>query len=1152
MKTRRLYPILAIISALFFVLALIGSVFHNPEQASNDKEKIVKNKVEYIFNTLRNLASDPQLHAMLERDQEDLSEPLLLYLQDQLRIDRESSIFIWKEEELVYWNIGIYSMFLETSPRSPHWDVLIRNQEAYVKWVWPSGHRGNVVNQSSPDYGIQYVLPLNTLLKMPTMEVSTNNPEITNLAREVLHRFLTFQEESTRSHFVLTLYLFGYLFLFSFLFFIGHQLTHIYSPARVLIGLIAVFVVLRCVGFFFPLSHPTSSLLFRPQFLGPGIPGSLADYLINIVLGFCLALFFYTHFPKDWEGLNKRRQKIFALLSYLFFSLGTLLFAFHVKIVVHNPHILLDINVIENFTPGSMVLLFAIFFLMLTFFIIMSRLLMIIHHLGLDWKDRLMLFAPGVIVGVVILLASPLGINPFLWVISQLIILLLFDLFLDSSMRDFTWVSVWLLILSLFSTVLFAHFYTVRLSEESRQTLLAKISVPDPNLIMVVKELMEKSSGSGTQSRTFESILNDVVFTYPGVRNQYRFSMSRNKIPTTLDSLDGIRYHFDPTWPGRYLFPIQMNRQRSLLQVDAVGTELLSTTQTGSHSGHVVFSTGDWTVYDRRVITNNESLFFPPFLDSLVPVWPADNLMVRDSQFVRDHTIYTLVEHGNRAALGRQDYDGLLQPMSFFSFNFILFLLLFGLLLTLHRLIQFLPRELHQYFVENLSIRNKIQFSVLAILIAAFTVVGIVSANFYKRSYKETLERTVKEYYQKVKRADFTPDEIMKVFEGIPGNYILFNSQGRAIQNNKFQEFNYLPYNVVRKINLSTTLDHFDEIWPGALVLPFALDPQRTVFLVYPEISDVPDGFYRFINLLLNAFVFLLLISSALSFSISHTIISPLTELGNKLKEFSLGKRNESIPWKQPDELGTLIQAYNDMVDKLEQSAELLAHSEREVAWREMAKQVAHEIKNPLTPMKLSIQHMESRIQKAEAEEAREIVRHVSKVLIEQIDNLSRIASEFSSFANLPKPEYEEILLNDLVASVYDLFRTRSNIKFNLYVPIDELMVQADRTHLIRVMNNLMKNAVQAIPPEREGHIVIRLLEKKSHAVVRVEDNGKGIEDELHEKVFFPNFTTKSSGTGLGLAISKNIIETFDGSIYFVKNKPEGTVFIFELPLVNP
>src|SRR5690606_2587921 len=252
---------------------------------------------------------------------------------------------------------------------------------------------------------------------------------------------------------------------------------------------------------------------------------------------------------------------------------------------------------------------------------------------------------------------------------------------------------------------------------------------------------------------------------------------------------------------------------------------------------------------------------------------------------------------------------------SFFSFNFILSLLIFGLMLVVHRVIPFLPRELHQYFIENLSIRNKIQFSVLAILIAAFAVVGIVSANFYKRSYKETLESTVKEYYQKVKRADFQRDEILKVFEGIPGNFILFDENGKAIHNQVHHDRNHMPYPVVRKIKLSTTLDHFDEIWPGALVLPFSLDPARTVFLVYPELTEVPEGFYRFINLLLNAFVFLLLISSALSFSISNTIISPLTELGNKLKEFSLGKRNESIPWKQPDELGTLIQAYNDMVD---------------------------------------------------------------------------------------------------------------------------------------------------------------------------------------------------------------------------------------------
>ena len=390
-----------------------------------------------------------------------------------------------------------------------------------------------------------------------------------------------------------------------------------------------------------------------------------------------------------------------------------------------------------------------------------------------------------------------------------------------------------------------------------------------------------------------------------------------------------------------------------------------------------------------------------------------------------------------------------------------------------------------------------------------------------------------------------------ETLQGLPGKFIIYNEYGRKVHPESSMETNRLPYPIVRMVRTSSSLDNFNEIIPGSLIVPISMNQESPVFLTYPHVTEVPEGFYRFLNLLLNAFVFLLLISSAVSFSISHSIISPLAELGRKLKDFSLGKRNEPISWKPSDELGTLIQAYNEMITKLEQSAELLAHSEREVAWREMAKQVAHEIKNPLTPMKLSIQHMDARINDADEETAKEIVHEVSKILIEQIDNLSRIASEFSSFAKLPKPEYERISLNDLMTSVYDLFSTRSRIRFNLYVPIDELFVQADRTHLIRVMNNLLKNAIQSIPGDKEGHIVIRLRDHNGNAIVMVEDNGKGIERELKDKVFFPNFTTKSSGTGLGLAISKNIIETFGGTIYFRHNRPRGTVFIFELPLIE-
>lgn len=1144
MKSRRLYPILAIIGALFFALAIIGSISHGQEQVINDREKNVNNKVLTLFSILESISSDPELKQMLAQEDLDYSIQIRNLLHQKLPSSEESSIYIWMDRTLSYWDIGAYSMFLETAPQVRYTDVLLRDRKAFVKLALPSLEPPALDNENAPmTLAIQYVIPIEDLQTDPLM-TSVASEDSDQLDIPGLGEYLSNQSEANRAKFILTIYLFGYVFLLAYLFLIAHQLTRIYKVEFVLTGLLLLILILRTVGYFFPMSHPLPGVFFRPHFFSSELPGSMADWLMNIMIGFLFALFFYVHVPDIEKSTNVKRKRLLTFLSYLVFCLCSILYCLFVRAIVENQFVHLDINIVENFTAGSLILLFASFLFLLSIFILSIRLFLTIQVYELSWLEKTGIFMMAVLVSILVLYWTSLDINLGLWVTSLLIIMLLFDLFLDSAMRDFTWISVWLLILSLFSTVLFSHFYSEELKERSINALEHKMTVPDPHVVSVIKELKRNAGSTESTRPAYESLLNDVIFSHPDIRRVYQFSIVTIPPGLEYNNFEQVEYYYLKDWPGRYLFPIGKGQSVGI-QVDDIGTEIVYAGSRTKYNNHVLFNIGDWTLYDHRIITNDESLFFPPTLDSL------SMMPVRDSQFFRGNTIYTLVERGDKAALGRQDYDGLLQPISFFSFNFILSLLIFGFLMLMHRLIPFLPRELHQYFIENLSIRNKIQFSVLAILIAAFAMVGIVSANFYKRSYKKTLESTVKEYYQKVNRADFRSEEILKVFDGIPGKFMLFDQDGKVIRNNVFHERTHLPYPVVRRIKLSKTLGNFDEIWPGALILPFSLAPSRTVFLVYPELAAVPDGFYRFINLLLNAFVFLLLISSALSFSISNTIISPLTELGNKLKEFSLGKRNEPIPWNQPDELGALIQSYNDMVEKLEQSAELLAHSEREVAWREMAKQVAHEIKNPLTPMKLSIQHMESRIREAEEAEAKEIVRHVSKVLIEQIDNLSRIASEFSSFANLPKPEYEEIMLNDLVTSVYDLFRTRSNIRFNLYVPIDELMVQADRTHLIRVMNNLMKNAVQAIPPDREGHIVIRLLENKGLAVVRVEDNGKGIEDDLHEKVFFPNFTTKSSGTGLGLAISKNIIETFDGSIYFIKNKPEGTIFIFELPLVN-
>jgi nitrogen fixation/metabolism regulation signal transduction histidine kinase len=296
---------------------------------------------------------------------------------------------------------------------------------------------------------------------------------------------------------------------------------------------------------------------------------------------------------------------------------------------------------------------------------------------------------------------------------------------------------------------------------------------------------------------------------------------------------------------------------------------------------------------------------------------------------------------------------------------------------------------------------------------------------------------------------------------------------------------------------------------------------------------------------LLNVYVFLLLIASGFVIFVANSITNPIAILGEKLKQFKLGGGNQTLDWKNQDELGALIYEYNLMVKKLE-----LAQSEREGAWREMAKQVAHEIKNPLTPMKLSIQYL-LHAYHSNPDNVEPLLKRVTSTLIEQIDNLSQISSEFSNFAKMPRAENQKFSINSLVASVYDLFSKELNMDNSIHLPQEEFFVYADKNQLMRVLNNLMKNAQQSIPEGRRGRIDIRLYKNDKHAVIKVSDNGCGISDDKKDKVFVPNFTTKSSGTGLGLAISKNIIESVNGEIYFETRLGEGSDFFIELPIVE-
>ena len=298
----------------------------------------------------------------------------------------------------------------------------------------------------------------------------------------------------------------------------------------------------------------------------------------------------------------------------------------------------------------------------------------------------------------------------------------------------------------------------------------------------------------------------------------------------------------------------------------------------------------------------------------------------------------------------------------------------------------------------------------------------------------------------------------------------------------------------------------------------------------------------KFLIALINLYVFLFTISILIAVFISNKITAPLKFIQESFKKTRLNAKNNLISWDKKDEIGALVNEYNRMLMALQKSAEELAKSERESAWREMAKQVAHEIKNPLTPMKLGIQHM-LRVIESSQENREEIIKKISSGLIEQIDNLSNIASAFSDFAKMPQAEYEEINIRELIKNTIVLFKQSENIKIENNTDPFLPTVIGDKNQIIRILNNLFRNAIQSMEDIEVGLIRIEAKTINEFLVVSIMDNGKGIPAELQEKIFVPYFTTKSSGTGLGLAIVKNMMLGMQGNIRFESVENKGTTF---------
>jgi signal transduction histidine kinase len=319
-----------------------------------------------------------------------------------------------------------------------------------------------------------------------------------------------------------------------------------------------------------------------------------------------------------------------------------------------------------------------------------------------------------------------------------------------------------------------------------------------------------------------------------------------------------------------------------------------------------------------------------------------------------------------------------------------------------------------------------------------------------------------------------------------------------------------------------------------------------------PYVED--DSYYQtelrnFLIRLAQVYTFMLLVAFAVAYFLSSYITKSLKTISDKLSETSLNQKNEKIVLEASSkEINLLIKAYNAMVDELEESALKLAQSEREEAWREMAKQVAHEIKNPLTPMRLTVQSFQRKFDPNDPN-LRQKINDYSETLIQQIDTMSAVASAFSNFASMPAQQNETLNVVNVVELTMDLF----NEEYVHFKAEEETIIsKIDRTQLIRIITNLAKNAIQAIPESQENKAVCVNIKKEfGNVIITVTDNGIGIAPEDYTRIFEPKFTTKTSGMGLGLSIIKNIIENYNGTITFESKEGKGTTFTVSLPIIN-
>ena len=541
--------------------------------------------------------------------------------------------------------------------------------------------------------------------------------------------------------------------------------------------------------------------------------------------------------------------------------------------------------------------------------------------------------------------------------------------------------------------------------------------------------------------------------------------------------------------------------------------------------------------------------------------------------------------HENYKHVGLQDESGRIVVISsrnypirnlFSNFSFLyLVLILYILILILIYSIRFGFSRFYINYSTKTQLYLNAAFFLPLVLVVAITF-GVISSNY--DAYQQTTYLTNAKNISSNFRGDWTSflqgttskayleEELNKITQDDDIDISVFDKSGNLFCST--QPLVYESGHLSKRINPGAFI-HLAEGKENQVLLTESLGTKqyRTAYasikdydgellgmLGVSHFNSEPELEHQMIDIVstaLSVFTGLFMIFLLVSYWASNVLTKPLKIITQKIRKTNLDRFNEPLDWKSDDEIGLLIGEYNRMLVKLEEKKQALSQSEKQSAWREMAKQVAHEIKNPLTPMKLTLQHLQRTLQ-SDNPTARRVLQRTLETLLDQIDNLSDIATSFSDFAKMPLPKNELFEITSVINKAADLYADDGKITLIRDISPYPVMVMGDRQLIGRILTNLIISSVQSVSADRKPVIKLRLTVTDEHINIEISDNGTGVPEAIRSKIFLPNFSTKEGGSGLGLAIAKRGIEHAGGSIWFETATGEGTTFFISLPHIPP